>query len=169
MLAVVHMQELERINLQIDKEFVLLLDGISDPGNLGTIIRTADWFGIHKLVCSHDTVDVYNPKVVQATMGSLFRSIIYYADPAEFLSGLPKEMPIYGTFLKGDNVYRENFGKSGVVVIGSESHGISTETAEIVDKHLLIPSTGSSAESLNASVAAAIICSEIRRRQLKNI
>ena len=169
MLAIAQTQQLELSDFKMNNEFVLLLDGISDPGNLGTIIRTADWFGIHTLVCSHDTVDVYNPKVVQATMGSVFRSRIYYCDLVEFISGLPQEIPVYGTFLNGDNLYRENFGQSGVVVIGSESHGIRPSTEQMIVRRLNIPSSGSCVDSLNASVASAIICSEISRNQLKNI
>ena len=169
MLAIAQTQRLQLSDFKMNNEFVLLLDGISDPGNLGTIIRTADWFGIHTLVCSHDTVDVYNPKVVQATMGSVFRTGIYYCNLVEFLSGLPREIPVYGTFLNGDNLYRKTFGQAGVVAIGSESHGIRPETAKMIKKKLHIPSSGGVAESLNASVAAAIICSEISRNQLKII
>lgn len=169
MLAVAQIKTLQISDLKMQNEFVLLLDGISDPGNLGTIIRTADWFGVSTLVCSHDTVDVYNPKVVQATMGSVFRNHIYYANPVEFLSGLPRGIPVYGTFLDGDNLYLELFRKSGVVVIGSESHGIRPATARLIGRRLHIPSFGSVAESLNASVATAIMCSEIRRNHLKNI
>lgn len=150
-------------------KWLLLLDGVRDPGNLGTIIRTADWFGIRTIICSEDTVEFLNPKVVQATMGSLFRVKIHYADLNVFLENLPADFPVYGTFMDGNNIYSENFGKEGALILGSESHGISTKVERNVKFRLHIPSSHSQAESLNVSVAAAICCSEITRLGLKEI
>lgn len=150
-------------------DFVLLLDEIGDPGNLGTIIRTADWFGIRNIVCSLSSVELFNPKVVQATMGSIFRVRVHYLDPVKFLAGLDPDVPVYGTFLEGSNIFNQEFGNSGVVIIGSESHGISPVLAKHIKNRIHIPAVSHEAESLNASVATAICCSEIRRKQLKNI
>jgi RNA methyltransferase, TrmH family len=148
---------------------VLVLDGIRDPGNLGTIIRIADWFGINAVVCSETTVDLYNPKVVQATMGSIARVPVHYTDLADFLSGVPPSIRIYGSFLEGENIYSRDLAREGIIIIGNESKGISGDVAKFVTDKLHIPSfssRGESAthvESLNASVATAILCSEFKR------
>ena len=151
-------------------DLVLVLDDIKDPGNLGTIIRVADWFGIASVVCSENTVDLYNPKVIQATMGSVARVGVYYCNLAEFLSSLDPAIKIYGTFPEGENIYAVPLDPKGVIVIGSESSGISPELDSKITNRISIPSyaaaTGRShAESLNASTATAIVCSEFRRRK----
>lgn len=157
------------INIEIKPEhfnnkFTLILDGIQDPGNLGTIIRTADWFGISTIICSEDTVDVYNPKVVQATMGSLSRIAIHYTD---LLLLLPKiKQPIFGAMLHGENIYQTNFGNEGVILMGNEGNGIRTEVQALISRQITIPQIGK-AESLNVAIATAIFCNEISRNRLK--
>lgn len=144
---------------------ILALDGVQDPGNLGTIIRTADWFGITDIVCSMDTVDVYNPKVVQATMGSLARVRVHYTHLPSFLRSLKKDTPIYGTLLDGKDIYSEPLSKEGVIIMGNEGNGISEEVRKLVTHKLLIPHFSTPhPESLNVSIATAITLSEFRRR-----
>ena len=154
------------INLQ--KELCLALDFIQDPGNLGTILRMADWFGISHVVCSENTVDVFNPKVVQASMGSLFRVKTYVAPLTSFLkSSAESKIPVYGTFLEGQNIYEQTLSSNGIIVLGNEGNGISAETGKLVTHKLLIPSFSThinKPESLNVAIAAAICCSEFRRR-----
>ena len=144
----------------------LALDGIQDPGNLGTIIRIADWFGIDTIYCSEDTADAYNPKVVQATMGSLARVNIIYLSLASLFDGLPDDFPVYGTLLDGEDIYQQPLSQNGIIVMGNEGNGISPEIRTKVNRRLLIPRfrTGDSAESLNVAIATAITCSEFRRR-----
>ncbi len=141
-------------------KFVLVLDGIQDPGNLGTIIRTADWFGFSDIICSTDTVDAYNPKVVQASMGSLSRISVYHADLNEFFANA--NMTIFGTLLDGRSVYETNFGKEGYIILGNEGNGISEKVKALINTAVTIPKFGG-AESLNVAISAAIICSEIKR------
>ncbi|MGE5424846.1 MAG: TrmH family RNA methyltransferase [Syntrophothermus sp.] len=147
---------------------VLVLDDIRDPGNLGTIIRVADWFGISHVITSPHSVDIYNPKVVQSTMGSLARVKVTQMPLISYLSALPEDTPVYGTFLEGKNIYREELDASGVIIIGNESKGISPPVASFVNRKIFIPpwAPEGHAESLNASMAAAIVCSEFRRRML---
>lgn len=151
-------------------DLVLVLDDIKDQGNLGTIIRIADWFGIETVICSENTVDLYNPKVIQATMGSVTRVRVAYFNLPEFLSSMDPAIKIYGTFPEGENIYSIPLDPKGIILIGSESTGISPEVAYKVTDKISIPSyspaTGRKdhAESLNASIAAAIVCSEFRRR-----
>lgn len=140
--------------------FTLVLDGIQDPGNLGTIIRTADWFGMKNLVCSEDTVDAYNPKVVQATMGSLARVHVEYTNLADFLNN--STVPVFGALLDGKPIYNTNFGDEGIVVLGNEGNGIRPEIIDRITYPVTIPRFGK-AESLNVAISASIICSEIRR------
>jgi TrmH family RNA methyltransferase len=143
----------------------LALDGVQDPGNLGTIIRIADWFGIDAIYCSLDTADVWNPKVVQATMGSIARVSLYYTDLPQMLKSA--EVPVYGTLLDGEDIYSQSLSSDGVIVMGNEGNGLSAAVRELVDRKLLIPSFNSSpdmAESLNVAIATAITCSEFRRR-----
>ncbi len=143
----------------------LALDGIQDPGNLGTIIRLADWFGIKDIFCSHETADAYNPKVVQATMGSLAHVHIHYCDLKELLK--EASCPIYGTLLDGEDIYQKSLTKNGVIVMGNEGNGITPEIRAMVTDKLLIPNFSTSsekAESLNVAIATAITCSEFRRR-----
>ena len=144
----------------------LLLDNIQDPGNLGTIIRIADWFGINTLICSEDTADAWNPKVVQATMGSLARVNIIYTSLPTMLDRLPDNYPVYGTFLDGNNIYTEQLTSSGLIIMGNEGNGISEEVRQRVNRRLLIPDfhQGETADSLNVAIATAITCSEFRRR-----
>ncbi len=137
---------------------VLVLDDIKDPGNLGTIIRTADWFGIKDIICSQQTVDAFNPKVVQATMGSLSRLNVSYSDLADWLSGVRTETNIYGAVLKGESIKEISKPKNDVLIIGSEAHGISAEVLKFVSKPITIPRAEiGGAESLNASIATAIL------------
>ncbi len=135
----------------------LYLDGIQDPGNLGTIIRTADWFGIDLIGCSPDTADIYNPKVIQATMGSFLRVRVIRATLSAFLGKVTKKPVIYGTSLEGENLFSSQFPESALVIIGNESKGISADLRPLIDKWIQIPGKGQGAESLNASVAAAIV------------
>ena len=148
----------------LEKKFSLVLDNVQDPGNMGTIIRTADWFGIQDIICSEDTVDVYNPKVVQATMGSLARVNVHYAD---LLSVLPQiKLPIFGAMLNGQNMYNTNFGTEGLLVMGNEGNGISAPVEQLITSAVTIPRAGN-AESLNVAIATAILCSEIKRNSMK--
>lgn len=145
----------------------LLLDGVQDPGNLGTIIRIADWFGISNIICSEDTVDAYNPKVVQATMGSIARVNIIYTNLLELLDSLPADFPVYGTLLDGENIYTQELTPHGLIIMGNEGNGISDAVRQRVNRRLLIPDfhNGDTADSLNVAIATAITCSEFRRRQ----
>ena len=145
--------------------FILALDDIANPGNMGTIIRTAEWFGICDIVCSPDCVEVWNPKVIQATMGSIFRANILEANLTQFLPEQHRQgKAIYGALLEGKNLFEMNGCKDGVIVIGSESHGIRKEVLPYLSCPITIPRVGASqTESLNASVAAAIIMAELTR------
>ena len=145
----------------------LALDRIQDPGNMGTIIRLADWFGIDRIVCSHDCADAFAPKTVQATMGSLARVAVSYTDLPAFLRSLPQETPVYGTFLDGDDIYATPLSGCGVLVMGNEGNGISADVARLVNRRLLIPNYPpgrATGESLNVAVATAVACAEFRRR-----
>ena len=144
----------------------IALDGVQDPGNLGTIIRIADWFGISDIICSEDTVDAWNPKVVQATMGSIARVNIIYTNLPSFLDSLPTDYPVYGTLLDGENIYTQQLTKEGLIVMGNEGNGISEAVRQRVNRRLLIPDfhDGETADSLNVAIATAITCSEFRRR-----
>ncbi len=135
-LAVFHMPEGAQPEV---KGLQVVLDEVQDPGNLGTIIRLCDWFGVEDLICSNGTVDCYNPKVVQATMGSIARVKVHYLDIAEYLAEANKKTPVYGTFLEGKNVYSESLSAEGIIVLGNEANGISAEVEELVSKKLLIP------------------------------
>lgn len=147
---------------------ILVLDGVQDPGNLGTICRLADWFGIEDIICSHETADIYNPKAVQATMGAVSRVRIHYTDLVGFLTEAHDDnIPIYGTFLDGDNMYERTITNNGIIIMGNEGKGISETVAPLVNERLYIPNYPAdrpSSESLNVGVATAIICAEFRRR-----
>ena len=148
-------------------ELVLALDGLQDAGNLGTIIRLADWFGISQVVCSQGTVDVYNAKVVQSTMGALARVRVAYAALPEWLHRLPKECPVYVTDLKGDDLYVQELRPDGVLVFGNEGNGVSDAVRQLATRRLLLPNYPQgrpTSESLNVAVATAVIVSEFRRR-----
>ena len=149
-------------------ELVLALDGIQDPGNLGTMIRLADWFGIEHIVCSLDTADAFGPKSVQASMGALTRVKIHYTNLEDFLS--KQNAPLYGTFLEGDNIYGETLSSNGIIIIGNEGNGIRPAVESLITKRLYIPNfppIRQRPDSLNAAIAAAIICAEFRRKQSK--
>lgn len=147
----------------------IALDSLRDPGNLGTIIRLADWFGIGTIFASQDSVDCFNPKVVQATMGSIFHTKIIYCDLLRIASEFRTAgMPVFGTFLDGKSIYEENLSSSGLIVMGSESGGISPALGSLVTHRISIPSfspaSANAPDSLNVAIATAIICSEFRRR-----
>ena len=151
----------------LKNELTLFCDGIQNPGNLGTIIRTADWFGIKNVICTQDTVDVYNSKVVQASMGAIGRVKVHYVDKLNFFNKLEAGIFVYGTFLNGENLYEINLEKNGIIIIGNEGSGISKELNEYITKKINIPNFSKEAnksESLNASIATAVICAEFRRR-----
>ncbi len=149
----------------IETEWILALDGINDPGNLGTIIRTADWFGFKHILCSSDCVDAYNPKVVQSSMGSLARVQLHYIELQEKLLAYAQKTKILGSFMEGETIEKDAFPKSGILLIGNEANGIRDEIASIVHKKISIPSSSlaqNQAESLNAAVATAIFCYKIK-------
>lgn len=140
--------------------FMIGLDDIRDPGNLGTIIRMADWFGIEQIICSTETVDLYNPKVIQSTMGSFSRVQIHYGDLSEFLSNYPH--PVLGTFMEGENIYTTSFPKDGLMLMGNEANGISVESMKYISHKISIPRFGNLqlTESLNVAMATGIILGE---------
>ncbi|MBR1770098.1 MAG: RNA methyltransferase [Bacteroidales bacterium] len=152
-----------------EDELILCLDDIKNPGNLGTVIRLASWFGIKNIVCSEETVDCYNPKVVQATMGALFHTDIMYTDLYAFLKPLSAERNVYGAVVHGGkNIYKEKLSRGGIIIIGNESSGISAKVLKAVNNPISIPSFSKEkeTESLNASMAAAVILSEFKRRTI---
>lgn len=160
-LALVQIPKKTHIDAESFKgKFSLVLDGVQDPGNLGTIIRTAEWFGFSAIICSPDTVEAYNPKVVQATMGSLSRINVYYTDLCALFDH--NKLPVYGALLEGENLYQTSFEKEGFLVLGNEGKGISENVVSKIDHAVTIPRFGN-AESLNVAVSAAIFCSELKR------
>lgn len=166
-LAVVEIPRYNLADAKPDKNLVLALDRVQNPGNLGTIIRLADWFGITDIVCSADSADCFNPKVVQATMGAIIRVRVQYTDLQRWLSEQrSKGVKIYGTFLDGENIYKTEKGSCGVIVMGNEGQGISPECEQSVTHRLYIPpypADNPGSESLNVAIATAITCSEFRR------
>lgn len=167
-LAVFELPEI-RIDRSVLKEHLCLgLDRIQDPGNLGTIIRVADWFGIEHLFCSQDTADVYNPKAVQATMGALARVNVDYVELDKLVAD-KNEFPVYGTFLDGENIYNQQLSKNGLIIMGNEGNGISPGIGKLIGRRLFIPSYPQdrpTSESLNVALATAIVCSEFRRQNI---
>jgi TrmH family RNA methyltransferase len=169
--------EIPITSLPAPSEFTVMtlaLDGIRDPGNMGTMIRTADWFGISKIICSSDSVDMYNPKVIQATMGSFSRVNVFYINLPDFFKSLPPEIPVFGALLEGPDITQKIFTRPGIVIIGNESHGISDSLLPFINEPLHIPhfsvsGTQNHTESLNASIANGIICYEICKQLYKNI
>lgn len=161
-LALFHIPVPKKIRME---GLILALDNVQDPGNLGTIIRMCDWFGIEHLVCSKGTVDCYNPKVVQATMGSIARVNLHYCSLPEFLSSAPSGFPVYGAFLEGKNIYSAKLKPEGILVMGNEANGISAEVEPYFTQKLVIPQFGKlqETESLNVATATAIFLSELRR------
>ena len=150
------------------KDLSLVLDFVQDPGNMGTIIRIAAWFGIRTVICSENCVDIYNPKVIQSTMGALLHVDVVYTNLTEFLlKSNELKLPVYATSLEGESVYESDLSQNGLILFGNESKGISTEYQSMVTKKLLIPSYGTidaGLDSLNVAMSAAIICSEFRRK-----
>ena len=167
-LALFGLPEMEELPVeQLRDHLTLALDDVQDPGNLGTIIRIADWFGIEHILCNQGTADAYSPKVVQATMGSIARVKLHYTNLADYLEQLQDAVPVYGTFLDGNNLYAEKLSSSGIIIMGNEGNGISEQVERYVTKRLLIPSYPAerpTAESLNVAIATAITCAEFRRK-----
>ncbi|MBN2818627.1 MAG: RNA methyltransferase [Bacteroidales bacterium] len=169
-LAVCSIPKPKVLPLALEEDLTIYLDGIQDPGNLGTILRICDWFGIRNIFCSEETVDPFNPKVIQASMGSFARVAVTECD---FISlktiARRSDAIIYGTFMEGANVFTQNLSNKSVLVMGNEGNGISEEIAHFVDQKISIPNFSSNiqkAESLNVSVATAILCAEFKRRTL---
>jgi len=158
-LAVAMMPQKKEV-LNLEGPLTIVLDGIQDPGNMGTIIRTADWFGITQIVASEDTVDVYNPKVIGATMGSFMRVSVTYKNLAEWLPTI--KLPVYGALLEGENVFTIKTPQKGLLVIGSEGKGIRENILDFITHPVTIPKIGE-AESLNAGIAAGIIVAQLTR------
>ncbi|MBS2212041.1 RNA methyltransferase [Carboxylicivirga mesophila] len=152
----------------LSSQLCLLLDEVQDPGNLGTIVRLADWFGIEHVFCSLNCADIYNPKTIQSTMGAISRVNLHYVEPIKFLTAYKAlNLPVYGTFLDGTNIYKQTLSNQGLIVMGNEGKGISKEVEDFVNQRLFIPSFPAdipTSESLNVSVATAITCAEFRRQ-----
>jgi len=157
-LAVFRVPEKQKINTQ---NHIIVLDSVRDPGNFGTIIRLCDWFGIKTIVCSEDCVDLYNPKVLQATMGSATRVNVVYLDLETFLKTC--EIPVFGTFMQGKSIYKTQFPEKTIIVFGNEANGISTKIESFITDKITIPRFGNTTESLNVATATAIVLSELRR------
>lgn len=155
--------KIKEVNFKVSSGLELALDNIKDPGNMGTIIRLCDWFGISKIVCTEETVDIYNPKVVQATMGSLARVEVLYTNLADYLK--TTDLEIFGTFMEGKNIYKQELPARGIIVMGNEANGISTDIENLVTQKINIPRFGSlqQTESLNVATATAVILSEFKR------
>jgi RNA methyltransferase, TrmH family len=153
-------------NKIIESGLIIALDSIRDPGNLGTILRLCDWFGIGQLICSKETVDIYNPKVVQATMGSIARVNVNYIDLEAFVN--QTKLAVFGTFMDGNNIYKTELPQEGIIIMGNEANGISPELEKLIKNRLTIPRFGTiqKTESLNVATASAIILSEFRRGNL---
>lgn len=155
-------------NIDLSKNLHLVLDEIQDPGNMGTIVRLADWFGIENIFCSPNTADIYNPKTVQASMGAIARVKVHYTALPDFLTK-NNHLPVFGTFLEGENIYQANLPQSGFIVMGNEGKGVSAELQQLITHKIFIPNYPADAktsESLNVAVATAIVCSEFRRRSV---
>lgn len=168
-LAVVEQPRHALDRASLSSRLTLALDGVQNPGNLGTIIRLADWWGISDIICSDDCADCFNPKVVQATMGAILRVRVHYvADLGNLLASAASDgVPIYGTFLDGDDIYAADLTPTGIVVMGNEGRGITPSCAAHVTRRLFIPpypSDHRGSESLNVAIATAVVCSEFRRR-----
>ncbi len=163
-LALVEMPRHELLLNELAGGLTIVLDGVQNPGNLGTIIRLADWFGIRDVICSPDSADCFNPKVVQATMGAILRVRVHYRELVPLLQSV--KLPIYGALLGGSNIYEESLSSEALIVMGSEGRGISPEVEHLISNRLYIPpypNDNPTTESLNVAVATAIICSEFRR------
>lgn len=157
----------DRLNVSAKDNLVLALDDIQDPGNLGTIVRIADWFGIRDIFCSKGTADIYNPKSIQATMGAIARVRMHYIDLDRELNSIGNGIPVYGTFLDGENMYKKELSSNGVIIMGNEGNGISQAIERHVTDKLFIPAWpehAETSESLNVAIATAVVCAEFRRR-----
>ncbi|MCD0489142.1 RNA methyltransferase [Pedobacter sp. MC2016-14] len=164
-LALVNTPEARKIEPAVLRnKFSIVLDGVQDPGNLGTIIRTADWFGFENIICSLSTVEVYNPKTVQATMGSLSRVNVFYQELPDFFEQV--NLPVFGAMLNGTSLYEVNWGKEGLIVLGNEGQGVTEEVIKKITLPVTIPRVGT-AESLNVAISAAILCADISRNLQK--
>ena len=159
-LAVAITPENRPFSLQTN-EYALALDRISDPGNLGTLLRIADWYGINKVFCNLNTAELYNPKVIAASMGSFTRVQVFYCDLESEI--ITQKLPVYGAFLEGDDVHGVHFSEGGILLMGSEAHGVGENLEKLVTQKVFIPRYGG-AESLNVAIAAAVIIDNIRRR-----
>jgi len=148
----------------IEQNYIIVLDSVRDPGNLGTIIRLCDWFGIETLACSEDSVDLYNPKVLQATMGSVTRVNVVHLDLEQFLS--TTKLPIFGAFMDGKNIYKTDFPEKGIIIFGNEANGISTKIESFISDRITIPRFVNTTESLNVATATAIVLSELKRTKI---
>ncbi len=168
-LALIRIPETILDNVALSDETVLGLDAIRDPGNLGTIVRTADWFGIRHILCTPDSVDLFNPKVVQATMGAMFRVKVHYVELEPLLSDLSKQgKPIFGTFLEGENIYKTELGNKALILFGNESKGLSSRYDPYLTSRISIPTFAGAlagSESLNLAASVAVVCSEVKRRK----
>ncbi len=148
----------------------LALEDVQDPGNLGTILRVADWFGVSNIYCSKETADIYNPKVVQATMGAIARVQVHYVDLLDMVQKLPTSTPVYGTLLDGDNIFKKELSTYGLIIMGNEGRGLSEDMKKCITDKLLYPSFPEDrigTESLNVAMATALICGEFRRKSFK--
>jgi TrmH family RNA methyltransferase len=168
--AVIPVKENNLIHAEVLKDLCVVLDCIQDPGNLGTIIRAAGWFGLKNIICSKDSVDVYSPKVIQASMGAILSVNVFYIDLKDFLIDARKNnIPVYGTLLEGKSIYSHKLGNNGIILLGNESKGISDELITLVTEKIMIPRFGvnkKGIDSLNVSVAASIVFSEFQRRSI---
>ena len=152
---------------KIGRSLSIVLDEVQDPGNLGTIVRIADWFGIENIICSDTSADIFNPKTIQATMGAVARVQVHYSSLVDFFEKLPASLPVFGTYMNGENIYRETLSQQGIIVMGNEGKGISSTLEKYINHRLHIPNfpqERKTSESLNVAIATAIVCSEFRRR-----
>ena len=168
-LALVKIPQQEWLPANLAEEVVIGLEAVRDPGNLGTIVRTADWFGIRHILCTPDSVDLYNPKVVQASMGAITRTLVYYTDLMEVIKEPAfQKKAVYGTFMRGENIYETDMGSNPLILFGNESTGLSGKYDAHLKARLSIPSfAGKSGgpESLNLASAVAVVCSELKRKK----
>jgi len=171
-LALFKIHEVEKITDDTFQGINIVLDGIQDPGNLGTIVRMADWFGISNIFCSNECADLYNPKCVQSTMGALARVQVHYVDLIELLiKAVARHVPVYGTFMEGENLFSTELSAQALVLMGSEGKGISDKLIPLLTKKISIPpypADSRQLESLNVAVSASIVCAEFRRRMTRN-
>ncbi len=166
-IAVIRRNPEALITFDFNNDLLIGLNQVQDPGNVGTILRLADWFGMGGVIASADSADFYSPKVVQSSMGSIFRVKLLTTEMMSFLSALPQDFPVYGTHLKGKNLYECPLTKNGIILMGNESKGLGDDLMKFTTQDLFIPDFSQNLakpESLNVSIAAAIVCSEFRRR-----